>query len=170
MNNDTERLARQVAKAVKNAPNGMFTLKVIDAADHILSTTTPPTMADVEWDDDEHHLAGATTHTGFDVVMMRYDVDIDLIVTDEGNLPCSWLTPNGKRYELREIKEPEHPEMLTTKQDYENAPEGTIVALNKYSPYVKHKLGVWSSRDSVNVPEERMAVSSRKVLRWGWGE
>lgn len=113
MNNDTERLASQVAKAVKNAPNGMFTLKVIAAADHILSTTTPPTMADVEWDDDKHCLREAE-HPEYGKVIMLSHINycnqiavlwsgsrkfIDLCVVPED------LTPTGRRYTLTEVQE-----------------------------------------------------------------
>ena len=168
MNNNTERLAREWAEKIKAIPRADRRTDVTAAMEYILANTTPPTMADVEWDDDEHHLAGATTHTGFDVVMMRYDVDIDLIVTDEGNLPCSWLTPNGKRYELREIKEPEHPEMLTTVEDYENAPSGTIVASNICPPYMKYELDSWTDNFGTTVSDEELVGGPTTVLRWGW--
>lgn len=41
-------------------------------------------MADIEWNDDEHHLAGATLHDGTEVVMVCLDdTDQDYIVTAE---------------------------------------------------------------------------------------
>lgn len=60
MNNNTKRLAREWAERIKAAPEGTYTPRAIAAAEHILATTTPPTMAEVEWNNEEHHLAGAT--------------------------------------------------------------------------------------------------------------
>lgn len=111
MNNDTERLARQLAEAVKSAPNGMFTLKVITAAEHILATTTPPTMADVEWDDDKHFLAEAEESSLGTVVMLMKREDGFIEVTMKPytfplracTLPEN-LTPTGRRYTLTEVQ------------------------------------------------------------------
>ena len=169
-NNSTEQLARRWAERIKSAPERTYIPGTIAAAEHILATTTPPTMADVEWDDEKHHLAGATTSSGRDVVMMwfnTYDMEIS---TEEEELKPHLLTPNGKRYELREIREPEHPKTLTTVEDYENAPEGTIVASNSHSPHVKHALGIWPDALEETYSEEELAGTPRKVLRWGWGE
>lgn len=167
--NDTERLAREWAEMIKAAPEDYGLASVHAAAEYILATTTPPTMADVEWDTKEHHLAGATLSGGSEVVMMWYDEDTNLIVTEKGFAPCEDLTPNGKRYELREITEPEHPETLTTMEDYENAPAGTIVAENGESPYVKRWPDDWADRFGEKRSNEGMSSTSRKVLRWGWG-
>lgn len=108
-------------------------------------------------------------HTGFDVVMMRHAEGIECIVTDEGNIPYDLLTPNDKRYELREITgEPEHPESLTTAEDYENAPKGTIVARNGYPPYVKIRMDAWADTFNAVHYGDELDGTSRKVLRWGW--
>ena len=41
-------------------------------------------MADIEWNDDEHRLTGATLHDGTEVVMVCLDdTDQDYIVTEE---------------------------------------------------------------------------------------
>ena len=62
------------------------------------------------------------------------------------------------------------PVELTTVEDYDNAPAGTIVALNGDSPYLKRVLGNWADRFGDKRSDEGMAGTSRKVLRWGWVE
>lgn len=167
--NDTERLAREWAEMIKAAPEDYGLASVHAAAEYILATTTPPTMADVEWDTKEHHLAGATLSGGSEVVMMWYDEDTNLIVTEKGFAPCEDLTPNGKRYELREITEPEHPETLTTMEDYKNAPVGTIMANRGFFPLVKKEPNCWLDPFCIIHRDRGMAGASRKILRWGWG-
>ena len=61
---------------------------------------------------------------------------------------------------------PAHPEFLETVEDYENAPQRTIVAIGDAAPWMK--LGAawvsatWSGRSS-----ELMDDAPRRVLRWG---
>lgn len=62
------------------------------------------------------------------------------------------------------------PVELTTLEDFENAPAGTIVANNGDSPYTKRGLGDWADRFDEKRSNEGMSGTSRKVLRWGWGE
>lgn len=71
-----------------------------------------PTMAEVEWDDNEHYLAEAEHPTSGKVVMVFYTEDtyIYVLVTEEdetyGFLATpSNLTPTGKRYTLTEVQE-----------------------------------------------------------------
>ena len=151
------------------------------AAQHILATTTPLTMADVEWNDEKHHLAGAVFEaegSTCPVVMIGetldslgiYSVDLD---ENTGFWPSQEdLTPNGKKYELREVgapAEPEHPVTLETQADYENAPEGTVVAEPRWQAWQKRASGKWvyaeSKRDSGSI-----SGTKRQVLRWGWGK
>lgn len=66
--------------------------------------------------------------------------------------------------------EPAHPESLETEEDYKNAPVGTIVARNEDYPFVKNGPGGWWDMYSNMFDEKEMAGTSRKVLRWGWGE
>ena len=65
---------------------------------------------------------------------------------------------------------PAHPEFLETEADYENAPEGTIVACDDSPPC--HKFGSeWSSVLFYGMKDDRgMSRAIRQVLRWGWGE
>lgn len=116
MNNELERLAREWAERTKTAPGVKSHPGLTAAIEHILDSTTPPTMADVEWD------------------------------------------------------EAEHSETLVAEQDYENALEGTVVAQNECSPHVKKGRGFWQGMFSSIASDEMMAGTSRKVLRWGWGE
>ena len=69
-----------------------------------------------------------------------------------------------------EPAKPAHPEFLETEADYENAPEGTIVACDDSPPC--HKFGSeWSSVLFYGMKYDRgMSRAIRRVLRWGWGE
>ena len=60
-----------------------------------------------------------------------------------------------------------HPEFLETEADYENAPEGTIVACEDSPPC--HKFGSeWSSVLFCGMKDDRgMSRAIRRVLRWG---
>lgn len=145
------------------------------AAEYILATTTPPTMADVEWDDEKHYLAGATTSNGGSVVMLWHDdIDTDHIITDHAEWPRDRLTPNGKKYELREVgapKQPEHPATLMTEQDYENAPVGTIVDIDE-TVAVRWKIGWYIAGFEGDHSSEFMFHQGEgDVIRWGgWGK
>ena len=181
MSNNTARLAREWAEEYQNDwpkfTPGTHAAELVEkakaAAEHILATTTEPTMADAEWDDEKHHLAGATTPSGYEVVMLWPELsEDDYISTDQGSWSRDCLTPNGKKYELREVgapEQPEHPETLVTEQDYENAPEGTTVAEPGYTAWTKVDDGNWWRGYEDNT-SHWMAGTKRDVLRWGWGE
>ena len=168
-----ERLARKWAENVNpKMPNEY----VCAARDYILNHVPAPTMADAEWEHEKHHLAGANYKDGSPVVMIDatglgeiYSIDLG---APHGRMFFPYmgdLIPNGKRYELREITEPEHPEVLSTVEDYENAPEGTIVASNgKWEvPYMKQNGQWWAS--GIACDNELMARNCHPVLREGWG-
>ena len=59
---------------------------------------------------------------------------------------------------------------LTTTEDFKDAPEGTIVAHNEDYPFVKNGQGDWWDAYHNVYDEKELAGTSRKVLRWGWGE
>lgn len=169
MSNETARLAREWAE---NIDPLLLNERARAAAEHILATTPPLTMADAVWNDEKHHLAGATTPSGIEVVMVRPAPNAHHIVTGGGLYARDMLTPNGKRYELREIgatAEPEHPATLVTEQDYENAPEGTTVAEPGYTAWTKVYDGNWWRGDEDNT-SHWMAGTKRDVLRRGWGK
>ena len=69
-----------------------------------------------------------------------------------------------------EPAKPAHPEFLETEADYQNAPEGTIVACDDSPPC--HKFGSeWSSVLFYGMKDNRgMSRAIRRVLRWGWGK
>ena len=178
--NKQEKLAREWAE--KNYPEwvkvaeGTLAADLLEkaraAAEYILAHTTPETMEGVEWDDEKHHLAGATTPRG-DVVMMWPDEDAGDIVTSRSSWRREQLTPNGKRYKLVEVTEPDHPEVLKTVKDYANAPEGTLAASSHGEGYFHNEtMSRWESThgDWKNYGEmESSSHSGRTVLRWGWG-
>lgn len=169
-----EKMARRLAEQYvrKGYENGNAELD--EAATRILDATAPLTMEDVEWEDEKHRFAGATFDGSDDVVMLEagefrisvFDLeDEESFWTDHG-----YLVPNGKKYELREVTDkPEHPEVLHTVEDYENAPQGTIVALADSPPWSKTPSGGWRQAGDYRTSPEMVGVK-RKMLRWGWGE
>ncbi|MDK8242143.1 hypothetical protein [Corynebacterium coyleae] len=133
--NNQEKLARQWAEKYLRYADESDSAELYAAAQIVKANTTKPTMADVEWDVDEMPGTGALTKHGR-LWIMRDDVG-DAIECISPNLAeiafvaKKGITPNGKRYELREVgddaPEPSHPEVLKTVEDYEDAPEGTVV-------------------------------------------
>lgn len=79
----------------------------------VLPPKPQPTMADVEWDDDEHYLAEAETPDLVGKVVMLRKTESGLIeFTMTTCTPltkgCTWpekLTLTGKRYTLTEVQE-----------------------------------------------------------------
>lgn len=65
----------------------------------------------------------------------------------------------------------QHPETLTTLEDYANAPEGTIVAEDNGAPLIQDDWRIWCAAGH---PKEyaatELAGTTRRVLRWGWGK
>ncbi|MGV0434206.1 hypothetical protein ACUY3H_04485 [Corynebacterium ureicelerivorans] len=181
MSDETERLARKWAERIKAAPDETYVDDVVAAAEHILATTTPPTMADVEWDDEKHYLTGAVDIDGYDVVMFgTREGNIRVCEVSEVNeefapvleKPVN-LTPNGKRYELREVGAPEqpaHPATLVTEQDYENAPEGTIVNIDG-TVAIRGVYGwICTGEDAIYRTRGMFDQGEGDVIRWGWGK
>lgn len=78
------------------------------AANFILAHTTPPTMADVEWDDELHYLAEAEHPNWGKVVMLGIgeekliDVFIPHLRKSNCIVPRRNLTPTGRRYVLQD--------------------------------------------------------------------
>ena len=176
-----KKLARQWAQCVAGyditATAGLGA-NVIAAAEFILANTEPETMADVLWNDEKHYMAGATVEPAGEECVMLSTWDGMIIVAGlQGGEDDVWLAstrslvPNGKRYKLVEDTEPDHPDMLETREDYENAPEGTIVAFKSGAGVdLKCNENDWrytgmTGRDS----DIDMCGVSRRVLRWGWG-
>lgn len=173
------KLARQWAQGVKSNPMVWNTDRAHAAAEFILAHTKPESMDKVEWDDEKHQLAGAVTPGGVEVVMLDmlsevvdgprrvYVWDIEY-ASVERELPYN-VTPNEKRYELREVSD--HPATLSTLEDYENAPEGTCFIGHDGYPSIKES-NKWHNPHYFNKPSRMMPDECGKVdvLRWGWGD
>ena len=102
------QLARQWAEWNKSCE--VSSPEIQAAANFILAHTTPPTMAEVEWDDELHYLAEAE-HKGQGLVIMlssgRGD-GIKFFKKDQGYVftsDPSLFTPTGRRYTLTEVQE-----------------------------------------------------------------
>ena len=174
MSNEVARLARQLAEHVMEAD--YTSPKAVAAAERIMATTTDPlTMADVDWNWEDHAFSGAVIKLDMgptEVVMLSegWDDLLNFALLDGrvGQQTKDRFTPNGKQYELVEVTD--RPEVLVTVEDYENAPEGTVVALPGDLPWVKTE-GLWRSpvfRDSSNALAATV-FNARAVLRWGDG-
>ena len=69
-----------------------------------------------------------------------------------------------------EPAKPAHPEFLETEADYQNAPEGTIVACEDSPPWHKSDSAWLSTTTFGGNRAKSMAGVIRRVLRWGDGE
>lgn len=171
----TARLARKWADNAMLMPVDLDGLAAA-AVEYIRTTLPPLNMAEVEWDQTAHHLAGATTTSGHDVVMLELhsSTDIGAYRLDSRDLTFyagDELTPNGKRYEVREAVEDPHSEALGTVAEFNAAPDGTVVAADGYLsvPMVKQH-GKWMRAGDTNPLETDFLVGApKRVLRWGWG-
>jgi len=90
------------------------------------------------------------------------DSDLIRAVIDE----ATWTYESARRI-FDELKVTPMKTFLLTKQDYNNAPVGTIVALNNHSPHMKYKLNTWTDEFYDALSDRELAGTSRKVLRWG---
>lgn len=102
------QLARQWAEWNKSCE--VSSPEIQAAANFILAHTTPPTMADVEWDDELHYLAEAENRAWGKVIMLFKKAKTGKILShfhEDGEQcfvcldPCD-LTPTGRRYILQE--------------------------------------------------------------------
>ncbi|MFR9871164.1 hypothetical protein ACL1GF_01135 [Corynebacterium striatum] len=62
------------------------------------------------------------------------------------------------------------PAELTTVEDFEGAPEGTIIAEPVMNAYQKVYAHHWESMDDVITDKDMADRGPFKILRWGWGE
>ena len=103
------QLARQWAEWNKSCE--VSSPEIQAAANFILAHTTPPTMDEVEWDDNKHYLAEAEHVEWGTVIMLRYERGFERIQVFRTGTPnkfgfasLSSLTPTGRKYELKEIE------------------------------------------------------------------
>ena len=166
--------ARSWAQGAKSSAN----LVEREAAKALLDLLPTETMADVEWDYEKHYLAGATAHTGLAVVMLWEDTDeTGQIICLDSAWPPEQLTPNGRRYELREIGDlpgyapdpkPGAVSWLVTAEEAEYAPVGTIIARSGSEPYLMDEDLGWVTIAGESTHEHIAANLPWRVLRWGW--
>ena len=150
---------------------------MLAAAEHILNTVGPATMADMEWGTEMHYLAGAfyanaSTGTVDEAIMLDKDPSdsIFAIIPEMQKLVVARSTkfvPNGKRYEFREVSGPSHPKVLRAVEDYGVAPVGTVVTSYENPPLVKRGQGKWTSSYGYRYTDEDLVGVSSTVVRWG---
>lgn len=165
MNDQQERVYDWAVK-VTSSPEKYSEDEII-SAEYILTTMPKKTMADVVWNDHKHYLSGAT-HKDKEVDRIMLD-DYDGLIFNaglEGNYLLQSspgeLIPNGKKYKYVEVTE--HPEVLETEEDFENAPEGTVIA--PMHEFVREKReGVWVSK-KVDW-RGKQGYQKFRVTRWG---
>lgn len=147
----------------------------IAAARLIVAMEKPPSMADVEWLDDEHYLAEAENEFGDRVVMVEPDGD-EIVCVTPGSVRsfrrlAIGLWPTGKHYKVEEVTgdaPPRHPEELLSMVCYNNAPDGTIVVTRDgiAAPYMKIN-GQWRYGDKVVDAAKLASAAPRTVVKWG---
>lgn len=71
-----------------------------------------PTMAEIEWDDDQYFLAEVKTESGMTAVMLHCVSDTQILCLHKEygtyrayNLASDQLIPTGKRYTLTEVQD-----------------------------------------------------------------
>ena len=76
----------------------------------VLPSTPPPTMADMDWDEDKHYLAEARHNVHGQVIMVGLNSDrlIEFFIPNLRDHRCDvdrpdTLTPTGRRYTLAEM-------------------------------------------------------------------
>lgn len=166
----TDQLARKWAEQVD--PRYPVSALEEAARDYILSHIPALTMAG-RWDNKTHFLAGATYGiTQEPMVMIGPNIDdfsIDCVAPARNSgyrVPDHLLTPNGKRYKLVEDTETDHPATLTTVDEYDKAPNGTIIE-ERHTGFTFIKVGqsLWRNAAKgwgINAPSV-----PGDVLRWG---
>ena len=82
----------------------------------------------------------------------------------------NWLYKLHKQLRGLEPANPAHPEFLETEADYQNAPEGTIVACEDSPPWHKFDSAWLSTAAYEGNSAKGMTGVIREVLRWGGGE
>lgn len=144
--------------------------------------TPDPTMDDVQWSDEEHYLAGAEDYDGNEVIMLRKIYgSIQVCDADQRGVTFAPvmehsknLTPNGKKYELREVVdpldetiEPNCRRVLSTAEDYENASRGTVVSVSGKVAERGFLGWYFTGFESDHGSEYMARLGEGTVLRWG---
>lgn len=177
--NDYDKRAIEWSDKYLQRPDKEDSPELYAAAMSIQANVTRPTMADIQWLEEVHYLAGATVDAGIyekDVVMLNLAYDDRLSCHHlDGGYPATWpmsrITPNGKRYEIREVSGVDtanHPETLFTVEDYLEAPEGTIVVYGDNVPWTKidADADIWLCGENKQDSQFMHATGPRRVLRY----
>src|SRR5690625_634332 len=82
----------------------------------------------------------------------------------------TWLSELHTQLKGLALAESAHPEFLETEADYENAPEGTIVASSGRFPCIKGAANEWACSGITNNNFGMSKIGRRNVIRWGWGK
>lgn len=107
--------AHEALNSLLKLASGTSTASAIFAWETVRAALPPkprPTMAEVEWDDDEHFLAEAEQNIHGQVIMLGLDENglVEYFVPRfhahryDAAHPCT-LTPTGRRYTLTEVQE-----------------------------------------------------------------
>lgn len=171
------REAREWARQTIQQKDGRLYGEVA-AAEAVLELSEEPSLENEEWDRKKHFLLGVTDDDGDNGVLVGsngsgefqvyYPLFNGVLTAFDSN-----LRPNGKKYQItEEDAAPEvaaaQPKTLTTKEDYENAPAGTVVALHLFAPWTKSHNGKWESGTSSVGSHDLSLSGPHTVLRWGW--
>lgn len=170
-----EDMARRLAEQYVRKGYEDGNAELDEAATRILDATAPLTMEGVQWDDEKHYLAGATDAGGHEVVMLGplmstirvCDVDdVNGVFAPVLENPRN-LTPNGKRYELRE--KGGRPTELSSEGEYRDAPLGTVIAEPVGYPWIKTTPDGWESGGLTRNCQGMFEGGPHQVLRMGDG-
>lgn len=142
-NNADAQIARQWAEGfIKHADSAeIVDADALTAARHILATTTPPTMEDVDWDD-AVHMGLCAEHPDYGLVRMtRLDADRDIwFLTDQLRQNFShpdYLTPiPGTRVDLAPRRSEDVPDdsPLIPEDDWRYASDATVALWHRLVP------------------------------------
>ena len=171
MSKTQEQIAREWAEnrmSIKSFTNNP-TLEAV--AEVVMLHTKPETMRDVVWDPKKHRGLGATDGYGNEWVMLKWNgAERIVCVTPDlekvHSIARFNLTPNGKRYGFTAEEEGEH-EVLETIEDYEQAPDGTVVLLDGNCAMTKGGQG-WLGTKYTAIRSDKLGGVERRVARWGW--
>lgn len=104
------------------------------------------------------------------------DVLITVDEADEDGYVWFAFLKKGKRGQLtascgiESLAFPEqHPEHLTSPEEYKKAPGGTIVADDNGLPIIRRATGLWKNTEGDSIEPSNLHYP-RRVLRWGWGK
>lgn len=173
MMDDRDNIVRQWAENYLRSAKREDDPVLYAVAEYAMATTKPLTMADVKWDANLHFLAGATTEDGDEVVMLSVRGESGILTAsldgsrEDLEFSASELIPNGKEYDLRKITDThDHPDFLEVLEDYEDAPDGTIV-INQFGHSLTKRYDRWDAGSFYLSSEEMSDHTKHRVQRWG---